>query len=112
MTGGGVTIATLRAAQKKLVALPQPSPLKIMVSALALKDSDVRLFPASKHRSRRIHKKLIKRHGGEFLKVPCILKTPEVIIMHPTLYHQFQAEMVRRQDKMILGALLGERVPG
>lgn len=112
MTGGAFTIETLRAVQKKFADLPQPSLLKIMVSAVALKDSDVRLFPASKHRSRRIHKKLIKRHGGEFLKVPCILKTPQCIIMHPTLYDQFQTEMARRQDSIFLGALLGDRVPG
>lgn len=111
MTGPTLTLEKLRTIQKKLADLPQPMPLTILVSEHALKDSDIRLFPESRHRSRRIHKKLVKRHGGVFRKVPCIFKTPESIIMHPTLYREFQAEMARqvneRHDKAFLGALFG-----
>lgn len=111
MTGRAFTMEMLRDAEKKLAHLPRLQPLNIVVSDHALKDSDVRLFPESRHRSRRIHKKLVKRHGGEFRKVPCMFKTPQGIIMHPALYQQLQAEMVRRQDNMIQGLLTGNRVP-
>lgn len=35
-----------------------------------MKDSTERNFPASKHRSKRILKKLLKRHGTEFVQEP------------------------------------------
>lgn len=66
----------------------------IIVSELAVKDTDERLFPASKNRSRRIHKKLVKRFGGEFRKEPCGYQTPQGFILHPVLY----AELKRRSD--------------
>lgn len=59
--------------------------LKIIISELCLKDTEERLFPASKNRSARIRKKLVKRFGGEFRKEPCIYQTPQGIIMHPSL---------------------------
>ncbi len=55
-----------------------------------LADTDQRLFPASKHRSARIHKKLVKRFGGEFVRKPAIFHVkgvpgvPEHYRMHPT----------------------------
>lgn len=64
--------------------------VKIIVSDNALEETDVRLFPHSPHRSKRIRKKLIKRFGGEFKKVPCIFKTPGAVIMHPNRYKEFQ----------------------
>lgn len=111
LTGDSFTVDKLRTIQKRLADLAPAIPLTILVSEHALKDSDIRLFPESRHRSRRIHKKLVKRHGGVFRKVPCIFKTPESIIMHPTLYREFQAEMARqvneRHEKAFLGALFG-----
>lgn len=83
--------------------------LEIVVSDLALKDSDVRLFPESKHRSRRIHKKLVKRFGGEFRKVPCIWRMADKILMHPTLYAELQrqtaARLHREMEQTIFGTL-------
>ena len=82
--------------------------LEIVVSELALKETDERLFPASKHRSRRIHKKLVKRFGGEFRKVPCVWRMADKIIMHPALYVEFQRQMSERVtghfEKAIFGA--------
>lgn len=63
--------------------------LRLIVSTNALETTEERLFPASKHRSRRIHKKLVKRFGGEFRKVPAIFRTADTIIMHPAMYEQF-----------------------
>lgn len=60
----------------------------------ALEATQVRLFPASKHRSERIRKKLIKRFGGEFKMQPCIWKIetrfgPQ-IIAHPSFRAEFE----------------------
>lgn len=67
--------------------------IPIMVSEHALQDTDQRLFPVSRHRSKRVHKKLIKRFGGEFKRVPCIYKTPQGMVAHPTMYAQLKREI-------------------
>lgn len=85
----------------------QPAGMRITVSEFALKDTNERLFPESKNRSRRIHKKLLKRFGGEFRKVPCVWRTPQGIIMHPTLYAEFQRTMVQRVNKSFEDAVFG-----
>lgn len=74
--------------------------LPIIWSIFALKATDERLFPVSRHRSRRIHKKLVKRFGGEFRKVPAIFQTPQGLIVHPALRSSIEAafEKKRRDD--------------
>jgi len=64
--------------------------LRLIVSENALEATEERLFPYSKHRSKRIRKKLMKRFGGEFRKVPAIFMTRDTIIMHPVMYEQFE----------------------
>lgn len=71
----------------------QAGGLPIVVSPYALAETDERLFPASRNRSERIRKKLLKRFGGEFKKVPAIWKTPTGLIMHPERYAAFQQAM-------------------
>ena len=66
--------------------------LRLIVSTAALAETQERLFPVSKNRSRRIHKKLVKRFGGEFRKEPAIFKTADTIIMHPMMYEQFKQQ--------------------
>ena len=85
--------------------------LDIIVSDLALKDSDERLFPFSKHRSRRIHKKLIKRFGGEFRKVPCIWRMTDKIMMHPALYAELQRQTSERLQRQTEQAIFGTLTP-
>lgn len=68
--------------------------MRVTVSDLALKETTHRLFPESKNRSARIHKKLVKRHGGEFVKVPCMWKIGDHIIAHPSLYAQLKEAVV------------------
>lgn len=67
--------------------------IPIIFSDNALEETDVRLFPKSRNRSARIHKKLVKRFGGEFRKVPCIFKTPQGFIAHPSLRQQIEAQI-------------------
>jgi hypothetical protein len=107
---GTLTIDTLYAAMDKGSRLVMLPPSNIIVSEHALKDSDERLFPESKNRSRRIHKKLVKRFGGVFRKVPCSYQTPQGIIMHPAMYAEFQAEMERRTQHSVESALLGNPI--
>lgn len=64
--------------------------LKVIVTADSVMESDERLFPDSKHRSSRIKKKLIKRFGGEFKKVPAIWQTDDRIYMHPAKWIEYQ----------------------
>lgn len=59
----------------------------MIVSQFALKDTDERLFPTSKNRSPRIHKKLVKRFGSEFKKVPAIWQVGDRLVVHPALMH-------------------------
>lgn len=67
--------------------------INIFVSPHALEVSEERLFPASRHRSRRIHKKLLKRFGGEFRRTPCIWRTPMGFVVHPSLYAELKARL-------------------
>jgi len=67
--------------------------IRITVSEYALESTDERLFPASQNRSRRIHKKLVKRFGGEFRKVPCIWRMGHDFIAHPTMYARLQGPL-------------------
>jgi hypothetical protein len=70
--------------------------MNIIVSEHALEDNDQRNFPASRHRSARVHKKLVKRHGGEFRKVGCAYKIGGKIVMHPNVYAQLQERMAAK----------------
>ena len=72
--------------------------IRITVSEYALDTTDERLFPASKNRSRRIHKKLVKRFGGEFRKVPGIWRTPHGFVAHPAMYALLQASLKSQGD--------------
>lgn len=72
--------------------------IRIAQSIYALKDTDVRLFPASKNRSARIRKKLIKRFGGEFKKVPCVFSLPNGdLIAHPAMHAELVAKINARR---------------
>ena len=62
---------------------PSFSAIRIIWDVNCLKTTNERLFPESRHRSKRVRKKLIKRFGGEFRRVPAIFKTPYGFIAHP-----------------------------
>ena len=61
--------------------------MRIIYDHNVLKESTERLFPLSRHRSARIRKKLLKRFGGEFRKVPCMWQvggSGGVLYAHPS----------------------------
>ena len=64
----------------------------VVVTPSAMAVTEVRLFPESKHRSKRIRKKLIKRFGGEFKMEPAAFKVGNRYIMHPSLYEKLKAQ--------------------
>ncbi len=99
-----ITIDVLREAKRKMDAIISetggplaPYPVPIFQDINALKDTEERLFPASKNRSARIRKKLIKRHGGEFRKTPAIFKTGRGFICHPAVYVQLVQKLAGQQ---------------
>jgi hypothetical protein len=57
----------------------------------ALADTTERTFPISRHRSRRTHKKLMKRFAGEFKKQPAIFQIQGRIYAHPARYAELRA---------------------
>lgn len=74
--------------------------MKVVYSDHALETT--RLFPESKHRSKRIYKKLIKRFGGEFIKKPCVWKyRNDTLFIHPTLKAEFERMIGEELNKRI-----------
>ena len=82
----------IREAQEKL----GPPPKKILYSSMCIVPTDRRLFPASRHRSARIRKKLIKRFGGEFFMKPIIIETSDAVIAHTS----FQGRVAEFERKL------------
>ncbi|WP_143199121.1 hypothetical protein [Bradyrhizobium sp. NAS80.1] len=101
----GLTIdKVLNAAKlvKAAPALPQ-----FVVAPNALKDTEERLFPESRNRSRRIHKKLVKRFGGEFRKVPCIVQVGDTYYVHPEVQAELDRHLKRRSESDMERAIMG-----
>lgn len=53
-----------------------------------------RRFPESRHRSRRVLKKLLKRHGGLWRRAPAVLRIDGVMYVHPEIAAMWK-EMAR-----------------
>lgn len=88
----GLTIDKLYAAMRLVQDIERATPLAsipVHFSDHVLKEGTERLFPESRHRSARIHKKLVKRHGGEFQRVPAIYKTPFGYVAHKSFEPAF-----------------------
>lgn len=65
--------------------------MRVIFTPNAMEATEERLFPASKNRSARIRKKLIKRFGGEFRMQPCMWKAGDMLYAHPTFKPQIEA---------------------
>lgn len=91
-----VTIETMLAAADLIKNLkprrrPTDAIINIVFTPHALKETNERLFPPSRHRSARIRKKLIKRFGGEFRKQPCMWHFQGTLYCHPALRARLEA---------------------
>lgn len=84
-----VTASQLRVSMlerwRQLIATPH-----VVFSNFALEITIERNFPASKHRSARVRKKLIKRHGSEFRQMPAIWKVGHTYFCHPSFKDKLQ----------------------
>ena len=104
-----LTIDKFRAAMRDLPGLMPPRPQMLLVySTIALKETTERLFPRSKHRSRRILKKLLKRHGGEFRRQPAMWRIGNTIYAHPSFRSQLEA-LTRRPTQDDFDTGIGNR---
>lgn len=72
--------------------------IEIVWSLLAMVDGPERKFPASRHRSQRIRKKLIKRHAGEFVKIPGIYQIGDKFIAHPSLKSEIERKFAKGNE--------------
>lgn len=76
--------------QRPILPLPFNG-IEVIEDHNALANTTERTFPASRHRSKRIHKKLVRRFGGEFKKEPAIFQIQGRIIAHPARYAELKA---------------------
>lgn len=73
--------------------------MRIIFTPTVLKDTAERLFPESKNRSKRIHKKLVKRHGGEFRRAPAMWNVNGVIYAHPAFRQEIE-RLTKQQEPL------------
>lgn len=86
--------------------LDELAPPKIYYTVNAV-ELGPRLFPVSKHRSKRIHKKLVKRFGGEYeWTKPCIFKAGKSIFANPifrqAIEHRSEIEVQRSEGRPVV----------
>jgi hypothetical protein len=68
---------------KMMSGLSTIAGMPIYFTDMALEKTSERLFPESKNRSKRIHKKLVKRFGGEIRMRPAMFQINGVLYCHP-----------------------------
>jgi hypothetical protein len=93
-----LTVDKLKAAMSELSGLRPPPRTEIVLSVHALETTTERLFPESKNRSKRIHKKLVKRFGGEFHKRLAMWRLGDTIYAHPSFRSQLEAQFKETKD--------------
>lgn len=69
-----------------------------------------RNFPPSRHRSKRVHKKLCKRFGGEYTITPCVLIGDGVMYAHPAIMQKLRERLklkLPNVERVTLGGFYG-----
>ena len=69
--------------------------MRIIFDTNCLEATPERMFPDSRHRSKRIKKKLLKRFGGEFKMRPAMFKIGNTILSHPAHRPHLEAALER-----------------
>jgi hypothetical protein len=67
--------------------------MHVTISPMCMTPSKEPAFPVSRHRSRRIHKKLERRHGAQFPMLPACLEINGRLFVHPQIWDQIKREM-------------------
>ncbi|SFP12628.1 hypothetical protein SAMN04488056_12319 [Cohaesibacter marisflavi] len=79
--------------------------MRLIVSEDAVDGSKIigRRFKPSPHRSKRIHKKLCKSFGGEFIYAPAIYmhRPSETIFIHPTMERELKRALAEQAEHSI-----------
>lgn len=100
-----LTIDKMLAAMREMKAMEPVRPrLRIEYSHMALKETTERLFPESKNRSKRILKKLLKRHGGMYRKQPVMIRLGDTIYAHPSFRSQLEAQFKKETNDVQMHA--------
>lgn len=84
---------------------PVPA-LRVFESVHAVEPAG-RLFRESKHRSRRVLKKLIRRHGGELVMKPCSYMMGDTIVVHPSIAKALREQISTTVEDAIKKAISG-----
>lgn len=112
MNDSVLTMEHLTKAMALLREIAGPPPPKIYVTASATEIVPGEFnFPPSRHRSKRIHKKLVKRFGSYEKRKPATLQVGDNIYMHPVHWHEMQRQLAHRkareEDRMFGIAVYG-----
>lgn len=74
----------------------------------ALVATDERRFPVSRHRSARVHKKLVKRFGGEFVMMPVAYEMIDgPYIVHPQIAAELRRWLRAKMDAEVERQMFG-----
>lgn len=73
-----------------------PAP-EIYITPIATTDGE-RYFPTSRHRSRRIEKKLVKRFGGVYRQVPTCYRVGNQMLVHPALWTELRYRAIEKRN--------------
>lgn len=106
------TMAHLEKAMALVREIAGPPAPKIYVTESAAEIAPGEFnFPPSRHRSKRIHKKLVKRFGSYEKRKPATFQIGDTIYMHPVHWHEMQRQLVhrkaRQEDRMFGIAVYG-----
>jgi hypothetical protein len=67
--------------------------MQVIVSDTCLAETTERNFSLSRHRSRRVYKKLVKRFQGEFRKEPAMFQIQGKLYVHPARYQELKEQI-------------------
>lgn len=68
--------------------------MRVIEDQFCLEKTNERTFPISRHRSARIHKKLVRRFGGEFKMKPAMfIVGGHTILAHPAIYNEVKRQL-------------------
>jgi hypothetical protein len=65
------------------------------------------LFPPSKNRSRRIHKKLMKRFGRQTVQHPAVYQVHGTLYAHPSFRDKLEQRITKQIDDSLYESMLG-----
>lgn len=95
MTAGVLTLDKLMEIKRSIQRdLPRPIASEIIITVLAREPVPGQWnFPPSRHRSARLHKKLLRRFGTQERMKPAVLRVGDRMLVHPALWGALKAHL-------------------